>query len=1423
MTFPLVLAFFLVFGDGIAQERIFNPKFEPFTLPGGNLANSVQSIVQDEVGFVWFGTQNGLYRFDGEDFKIFQHNPFDSTSIADNYVEWLHLDQCGFLWLAHFGGGVSRFDPVREEAFTYCEDKNDPNSLSSNQVSVITSDSLGNIWIGTTKGLNRLNPETGQIDRFLHDPADPTSLSNNNVRALYVDRRGMLWAGTGFPWESQVNGGLNRFDPSTESFIRYHHDPGNPEGLTNEVIRALYEDSHGRFWVGTHRGGLHLMDRERGTFQRFEPDTLHANALSGPYVEGVPLEKQDFRQISFIAEDQKGRLWIGALYGGINVFDTKENQLSHFQSDNSWSGSLTTNFVWNFFQTRDGVIWIVSGDGGNMVYRVQENQDLFEYQSLVSDFGLNVDGIQSIYRDEHETVWMGASKSYVGLIEVNLEKKEAKHYFPDSGATNRGAIGISAITKANDGMLWLGSESKIILFDPVEKTFTNLAYREKYLNDQIQIPVSTSRTPGNSQRSELQISYVQQIRQAPNGIMWFTSYGNGLYSFDPKSGELRQYINDPKNEHSIRGNLTSGLHISEDGSVWVGGGAVPKNKPHPMFMDRLDPVSGKFEHIYYDYTAAGIYHIEEDSKGRIWAAATKSGLYMYDARVKRSKIFRAETSSLPANAICSFGIDKEDVIWLTTPTHLIKFDPSTDSFLSFPDQIGLMLFFGEQGFSILKGKHQFMTSPEEFSPLSYKYSSRNASASGPEIRITNLFVRDERIQYKDNEILNAPIWDQPTVKLSYQQNIFSVEATCFDYRNPEGVQLEFQLENYDWDWRKDIQSGKVTYYNVPPGEYTLRVRGANGEGVWSSEPAWLRIVIAPPWWQTWWAYLLYFLVAGSAVYGIYRFQLVRRLDQAEAARLKELDRVKTRLFTNMTHEFRTPLTVISGMTDQVRKDPENWFHDGLDMISRNAQRLLGLVNQMLDLSKLESGKMEINLIQGDIIPYLKYLVENLSSYAESRGIQLHFYAAEESLLMDYDPEKIRQILTNLLSNGIKFTPAGGHVYIQVEPEVSLENQTEASLQIRVRDTGIGMSEEVQAHIFDRFFQGDDSATRREDGTGIGMALTHELVRLLEGTITVKSKPGKGTEFKVRLPISGKAPEVTKPIEMMAPTILPGPPAEVASISPSSSGTIAAKQPGGDNRPQLLVVEDNADVTAYIAAILQESYKVITAEDGAEGLAKAVECIPDLILSDVMMPNMDGFELCDRLKKDERTSHIPIVLLTAKADMPSRLEGFEQGADAYLAKPFHAEELLLRVRKLIESRANLQQYYLALVDSGEKTEAPIPNESQPLEGMEDRFVKRALELVEEELENPDFSVDDFCKALNLSHSQVHRKLSALTGLSANRFIRHIRLNRAKELLRNPEASVLSVAFDTGFSDPNYFGRVFRKEFGMSPSQWREEVG
>jgi len=739
-------------------------------------------------------------------------------------------------------------------------------------------------------------------------------------------------------------------------------------------------------------------------------------------------------------------------------------------------------------------------------------------------------------------------------------------------------------------------------------------------------------------------------------------------------------------------------------------------------------------------------------------------------------------------------IDDNGIIWLTTKTQIIAFNPENEAFRIFDaiDGVSIELSYGaifkrKNGHLLFGGKNGFL----ELDPKQFDMETQFAK---PDIQIAELRVNNTLIETKHALLANQPIWETKELQLTYQQNSLTFGLSCLDYHTDENY-IEFFLENYDHQWRKVGPEKSAIYVNVPPGKYLFKTRGANYKGGWNPAGQSINITIQQPWWQTWWFYTLCLMSLLSVAYSLYRFQLNRQKNIQEAKNLRKIDALKTKLYANITHEFRTPLTLILGLANQIEENKKNINPSTKAKIIRtNGERLLFLVNQLLDLRKLEIGQEKLQLIQGNILIVFHKACDNFDSLAESRNIKLLKEIPTNPIIMDFDEDKLNKVIYNLLANAIKFTKEGGKIIVTVK-------KTDNQLLFSVKDNGIGIEAQQLPNIFDRFYQTHEIST--PNGTGIGLALTKELVELMKGSINVSSITKVGSEFTVVLPITNQAnlEESFDVVNAPFPSLL------------STFENEAAIIQSDDNRALILLVEDNPEIAHFTATCLTPYFNVQFAKNGAIGIEKAIDIVPDLIISDVMMPLKDGFQLCGTLKMDERTSHIPIILLTARVDVSDRLKGLKRGADAYLGKPFVEEELIIRVNQLIKQRNQLKIRYSNL----EKQIAP----TDEILKMEDAFVSKVRAVIEANLDNESFGVEDICQAIFLSRTQLHRKLKALTNKSTSQFIRTIRMHYAKIAIKQTDKPISTIAYEVGFKDPAYFTRVFTEMVGSSPTSFKAQ--
>ncbi len=791
-------------------------------------------------------------------------------------------------------------------------------------------------------------------------------------------------------------------------------------------------------------------------------------------------------------------------------------------------------------------------------------------------------------------------------------------------------------------------------------------------------------------------------------------------------------------------------------------------------------------------------YIDQQDNNILWVG-TENGLHKFNIAKETFQYF-GENNGLSNTVIYAIVEDEQHFLWVTTNDGIFHFNKKNSQFVHYNTHDGLMNaeynlggdFYNKNNNTIYFGGTKGL---EFFNP----HELINNHHQGKLI-FTDFRIKDKEIYPVNSKILNNSIETTKNIQLKYNDFPAKIKFTDIHYSFPQGTEFMYKLLPDNEEWNPLKTQNEIQFLNLKAGDYTLLVQGKEKGESWTSKPLSLQISISPPWYKSLLAYLVYALIFTAFLLFISRNIYLRKLEHQEVERLKEIGDLKTKLYANITHEFRTPITVILGMAESIKdkiKDTKISISQPIELIERNAKNLLNLVNQILDLSKLEKGKLKLNLENGNIIEHLRYLTESYHSFADEKGINLVFYNEIDSIVMDFDSNKITQILSNLISNAIKFCSRNDKIVIHVK-------EKENKLIIKVKDTGMGISPKSLPFIFDRFYQVENNINKKYDGTGIGLALTKELVKLMNGTIQVKSQENKGTTFTVSIPITQKSPQKINnhiPIKVED---------QGDNYKTLESAIIE------NDLPICLLVEDNTDVATYIKMCLEDQYQVLYANNGKKGIEMAMLHIPDIIISDVMMPIKDGFELCKTVKDDVKTNHIPIILLTAKTGQDDKISGLKLGADAYLTKPFNKEELLVRVKKLIDIRLLLQSKYK---DSSKWIVENKPSKSLK-NNKNDAFISKVLLHIEEHLEDSTFSPNKLSELLFLSESQLYRKLKALTNTSTSIFIRKAKLQKAKQLLEDDEMSVSEICYATGFSNPSWFSKVFKKEFGFSPSEKSE---
>lgn len=1303
--------------------------------------NTVMAILQDQQGFMWFGTREGLYRYDGYQLRTFKHEYGNPNSITNNEIRNLMEDSKGNIWITTVYGGINVYNPKSDTFNSYQYDPQGKQTLSHNNTTAIYEDTDGIIWIGTYGGgLNRLDPKTGLFTVYKFEKNNPNSLGQDYISAIIEGSDGFLWIGlSGY--------GIDRFDKSKGTFTNYHIQFDDPnKTFRSNVIRKLYDDGDGNIWAATYYG-LNKLHKASGDFKHWGQDASKGNGDKSLSLHGIAkgektslwlssygngihefdLQKEEFvfvpeihqntKNLFAIARDQTGILWLGTDHNGVyRYYDTPKFGFVSLPGLQS--------YISRIFMDKKGNKWF--GTMGQGIYRINDTNEILIFNT---DNGLSQNIVQDIAQDTNGDLWIatnGAGLNHFSPTTNTIYTYRYQHGNPKS------LFHDSVFTTYMDpqGNFWVGTAAGLSFFDKTANQFTRLESSGE----------------------------VWDILQVDRQLWVGTNNGLLIYGTD-------------KNGHIIK--PTEPTIIKTNGLLHFKVNCIFKNNDNEIFvgtnegLNQYDPITNRFIDLneLYKMPYAKVTAMTQDQYHDYWLLTGK-GLVHLNTKAMTFQLF-----------------DRSDGMNFPLESKAIYFDSSTNQILI--GGLGGYYAFG----------------PDDVKKNSYE----------PPLVLTDVSVLNEPVPIgkADTFSLNQTIGFTKEIGLSHKENTISFEFAALNYRSPEKNQYAYKLEGFNDDWiHTDVNRRFATYTNLDPGNYTFMVKGSNNDGVWSNTMASVKLNIAPPPWRTWWAYGLYGLAIVLALLFArrqitYRERLKGKLQLEHMAleKMQEIDALKSRFFTNISHEFRTPLTLIIGplkrMLGQAKKQGQDKEQKDLDIMYRSSERLLRLTNQLLDLSRLEAGKLSLVKERKEIIKHIKVAIGSFNSLAEQKQIRFKQKTPEFGCIANIDLEKLENIIYNLLSNAFKFTPKNGNVTVEIK---LVENSPQNELSIMVKDTGSGIEQEDLDKIFDRFYRSPESVQNEIEGTGIGLALTKELVALMGGTINVESKKNKGTTFYVTLPIE----EASITAALVD---------EIEKNDTHTTAIDADREPSDaiNSLPMILVVEDDADLRYYIKECLgSKDYKFVEAKNGKEGFERAKELIPDIILSDLMMPGMDGLAFCNLVKNHEPTNHIPFIMLTAKASEENRIEGLETGADDYITKPFDAKALHLKVKNGIRQQLLLQEKLrkdLLL----EPTEKKVRSEH-------DRFINKLRALVDEYIDDTMLSIDFLSGELAMSRIQLYRKTQALTGLSPSGFVRMIRLKKAAQLLTQQWSNVSDIAFAVGFGSLSYFTKCFKDVYGTTPSDY-----
>ncbi|WP_153800844.1 hybrid sensor histidine kinase/response regulator transcription factor [Foetidibacter luteolus] len=1330
----------------------YSYRFSSLNISSGLSNNQVNCIYKDAKGFMWFGTMSGLNRYDGYSVKVFRHKVADSLSLLDDYITAISAAP-GNKMFVQTRNGNNLFDPVTEK-FLDAQPW-----LAQNGIPVfgnLTVLRTGNIfWFAhVDSGLYRMDAN-GKTTRIKTRPGNITDIkADSKNQPVLVYNNGLiekLNAETGQPVASYT--AVNRLLAARQgSFF-------------------LYNDAQDDIWV--YAAGLGAI--------YFNPVTNTTREFSQK--NGV-LNNDVVRSIT---QDNNGLVWIGTDHGGINIINKKNFSSGFVTHKDDDKTSLAENAVYSLYKDDMGIIWVGTFKKG--VSYFAENMAKFNlFRSKQSDVGgLNYDDINRFAEDKKGNLWIGTNGG--GLIYFNRADNSFTQYRHQPGNPNS-----------------ISSDVVVSLYiDKSEKLWIGYFFGglDCFENGRI-----TNYRHNDTDPSSLADNSVWEIYEDNQANLWVGTLGGGLDRFDREKKIF--YHNKVGLRNSVHSNFISAFEEDKNGNLWIG---------TAYGIDLLDKSKGIFIQMLsatHKLSNDNVNALLRDSKGRMWAG-TREGLSLFDEQTQTFKSFRME-DGLPDNTIFTILEDNNQHLWVSTSNGISKITVTenkngiTINCRNFDEADGLQgnVFNDNAGFKTRAGELAFggANGFNLFNPADIK---RNNNV--PTIVFTGLQVFNKPVSVNEKTgnhiILKESVSETKEIALRYNQNDFSIDFAALNFLNTDKNKYAYRLEGFNKEWLlTDGKTRRATYTNLDPGSYTLHVKASNEDGVWNDKGIALKITILPPFWKTPLAYVLYIIIIAAALL-FARHITIRRAharfalaqERREAQRLHELDMMKIKFFTNVSHEFRTPLALILTPLDKIIKnaagpDEKKQFQ----LIHRNARRLLNLVNQLLDFRKMEVQELKLNPMPGNLVKFIKDVSYSFTDLAEKKNISFSYNSNTDELHTRFDHDKIERILFNLLSNAFKFTPENGAVSVEVSAGIK---DGEALMEIKVRDTGIGIPAEKLDKIFDRFFQSEIPGTLVNQGSGIGLAITREFVKMHDGIINVESEVDNGSCFTVLLPFK----PVSEVSDMADTPLLTEEDEAGLQVIPSAAASEDAKA-GSHRKPTLLLVEDNEDFRFYLKDNLKEFFEIVEAGEGKIGWQKTLSSHPDLVVSDVSMPLMDGIELCRRIKADTRTRHIPVILLTALASEEHQLKGLETGATDYMVKPFSFEIMLSRVRNILSQQSSLKKTLSRQVD--------IKNPEIKVESPDEKFIMQVMTVVEKNLSNAGFSVEELSREMCMSRVSVYKRLFALSGKTPVEFIRSVRLNRAAQLLEKTQMNVAEVAYEVGFNNPKYFARYFKAAFGVLPS-------
>ncbi|MBB6462283.1 hybrid sensor histidine kinase/response regulator transcription factor [Flammeovirga kamogawensis] len=1342
LTYFLILLFLSL--NILASPR--NLELQHIDLPESISSRHVTCFLEDDLGFMWIGLSSGLIKYDG----------YRSEKMMSNNIRHLIMDKDKNVWVATFSE-IFKYDK-EENYFTKVDLKVGKITPFS-----MTLSKLGEVIIGTNKGLHIINTDTEEIVSYQHHKGIDNGLSDNIVRVIYEDQESNLWIGT--------HDQLNKLDRKTETFTRYRIQDKSEVYKKNNLILdiiSLSDKDDDQLLIGTETG-IALFDSKTGAFKKYHQKN-DEKTLSNDVIKSL-------------CKINNNEVWVGTGYG-LNIFSLKTFTFQRYFANYNNHYSISSNIVNVVHKDRSGTIWIGTDNGVDNITFLDNafKTNIFPGSEKFLQRGISV---VNFTEDRIGNIWLATSN--YGLIKYD-KKKDEYEYFKVPRILHSS---VKQVLVDKENKVWIVTVGGLNVYD--QKTKKMYAYVADKANE-----------------LALQTNYLFCIGESPKGQIWLGSM-YGVYKLNQKENNKIEFVNFRKeddNENSISGNYISSITFHNNENPWIATGDG---------VNYFNLSQGKF-YKYPMINKTRVLNLNQlvvDDEGAIWGASKRKVYKFNKTKSEFDEVFSAD------NIIRSFQVNGDE-LWYATNVNIHVYNFSTAANLVLSSTRTGIKNFNRAATSIIDGRIYFggLSGFVSFLP-----NEVNKKSIEPTVRITGLKVSNKEVkvnkELNDRVLFTKNLNKVDQLTLDHEENTFTIYFSAMDYREKNTHNYQFKLEGLQDEW--ETMSGLtdfVSYNKIKPGKYTFKVRASNNFGEFGENFTALNFVINPPIWATWWAKVIYFtmltllfFIARKISVKNVKVQNKLHLEQVEREKSEEVNQMKIKFFTNISHELRTPLTLISSPLDELETiEVDTQKLKLIQIIQRNTARLSRLVNQVLDLRKIDQGAEKLSIEEYDIVRLSRNITHDFMETALQRNIDLNFNTNQPEGIMWFDLEKLEKVIYNLISNSLKYTPDNGTIGVKMDVTKASHPYRKIPIteyqQIIITDSGIGIPKDLQSQIFERFTNIKMDNFMGQQGTGIGLSLVHDYVKMHGGWVELKSEEGSGSEFTVYLPLSKTFIEdyeekhVEK--ELIEEEYHPEEETKEEEIESSS-------EKGG--KEKILVVEDDRDMQSFLVHCLEETYHVITANNGKEGWDKAKKEMPDLILSDVMMPEMDGIEFCTKAKSDLLTNHIPFVLLTAKGGIDNKKDGIEHGADDYIAKPFNVDYLRVRVNNILTQREKLRESFRREMKT-QPNEVVVPS-------FEEKFLDEVMQEIEKNMDNSEFNVKILGEKIGMGQTNLYRKIKSMTGMTANEFIRNVRLKRAGQLLKQGQYNVSDVMYMVGFTHRSYFSKSFKEVYGVTPKEYTKQ--